>query len=217
MQATALWPGRNRASDGLLPSRQHYASNPDSDHNNGYAFDLTHDPEHGVDCAKLSRYVMNDPRTKYVIFNREIWSRVRAREGWRRYTGTNPHTKHMHVSILPGHGGDVSAWWTRIEQPAEPAVRKPPPPEPKKPTPTPTVTWERRLVGSLPLLKRGAKGPAVKTVQALLVARGHVVGIDGDFGAKTDSAVRQFQTIRLGRSAADGVVGPVTYTKLLGL
>jgi hypothetical protein len=50
-QATALYPKRNRLSDGLLPSSAHIKQSPNSDHNTGLAVDLTHDPKNGVDCG----------------------------------------------------------------------------------------------------------------------------------------------------------------------
>jgi hypothetical protein len=50
-QATALKPKRKKASDGLLPSRAHVKQNPNSDHNSGFAVDITHDPVNGIDCA----------------------------------------------------------------------------------------------------------------------------------------------------------------------
>ena len=75
-----------------------------SDHNDGNAFDLTHDPTHGVDCGVLSRLVINDNRVTYVISNRQIYNRARVAEGWRPYTGLNPHNRHMHVSIRPLRG-----------------------------------------------------------------------------------------------------------------
>lgn len=95
-QATRLWPKRRRTSDGLLPSRKHVAQNPNSDHNDGYAADLSHDPANGVDCEVLFRRWRDDPRVEYLIWNRRIWSRSR---GERDYTGGNPHDKHIHVSI----------------------------------------------------------------------------------------------------------------------
>ena len=95
-QATRLWPKRRRSSDGLLPSAAHVAQNPNSDHNDGYAFDLSHSPEHGVDCNVLFRRWRDDPRVEYLIWDRKIWSKSR---GERAYTGPNPHTSHIHVSI----------------------------------------------------------------------------------------------------------------------
>ena len=48
-QATAHFPKRKKASDGLLPSKAHVHQNPNSDHNSGYAVDITHDPKNGID------------------------------------------------------------------------------------------------------------------------------------------------------------------------
>ncbi len=106
--ATARWGSRNRASDGIMGDARHQART--SDHNLGNAFDLTHDPTNGVDCERLSRLVINDPRVTYVIWNHQIYNRARASEGWRAYTGSNPHTHHMHVSIRAASRADTSDW-----------------------------------------------------------------------------------------------------------
>jgi hypothetical protein len=116
-QATALWPKRKKASDGLLPSSAHLAKSPNSDHNTGLAVDLTHDPEGGVDCAKLFEEFKEDPRVAYLIFNKKIWSRKLAKSGNRVYTGSNPHTKHLHISINPDTAGDTSPWFWWMNQP----------------------------------------------------------------------------------------------------
>ena len=111
--ATQRWPNRNRASDGIMGDPAHRARK--SDHNTGDAFDLTHDPANGVDCGKLSRDVTADARAKYVIWNREIWSRSKAAQGWRAYNGANPHTKHMHVSIIAAQRTSMLPWpWTIV-------------------------------------------------------------------------------------------------------
>lgn len=34
-----------------------------------------------------------------VIWNRRIWTWARRSEGWRRYTGRNPHTDHVHADL----------------------------------------------------------------------------------------------------------------------
>jgi hypothetical protein len=64
-----------------------------------------------VDCAVLSRLVLKDKRVTYVIYNREIYSKARAAEGWRKYTGDNPHTKHMHVSVKASLRTDNTTPW----------------------------------------------------------------------------------------------------------
>lgn len=67
------------------------------------------------------------------------------------------------------------------------------------------------------MLKRGMKGADVRTLQAALIAYGFscgAAGADGDFGAGTEAALKQFQTrYSLG---ADGIAGKGTWGKLLG-
>ena len=116
-QATALQPKRKRASDGLLPSAAHIKQSPDSDHNTGYAVDLTHDPKNGIDCAVIFEKFKEDPRVKYLIFNGKIWSKEKSKLGNRRYTGSNPHNKHLHVSIESTMGADTSPWFWWMNQP----------------------------------------------------------------------------------------------------
>ena len=107
-QATALWPRRKKASDGLLPSSAHINQNPNSDHNTGLAVDITHDPKHGVDCAELFVKLRDDKRVLYLIFNGRIWLKG---EGEKKYTGPNPHVKHLHISIQKKYGADTSPWF----------------------------------------------------------------------------------------------------------
>jgi hypothetical protein len=116
-QATAISPGRKKASDGLLPSAAHIKQSPTSDHNTGYAVDLTHDPESGVDCSDIFEKLKEDKRVNYLIFNKKIWSKDKARLGNRPYTGSNPHTKHLHISINNGYGDDTSPWFWWMNQP----------------------------------------------------------------------------------------------------
>ena len=70
-------------------------------------------------------------------------------------------------------------------------------------------------VNSFYTVKKGCKGGAVRRLQTWLVDLGFDIGnsgCDGDFGNKTDAAVRQFQAnYALG---VDGVVGQKTWTAL---
>lgn len=116
-QATAIWTKRSTASDGLLPSPAHVQQNPNSDHNSGLAVDLTHDPAHGVDCAVLFEHLKEDPRVEYLIHNRKIWSRDKWKAGNRPYTGSNPHQKHLHISIIADKANDTSPWFWWVNQP----------------------------------------------------------------------------------------------------
>lgn len=107
-QATALRPKRKKASDGLLPSAAHLKQSPNSDHNTGFAVDLTHDPVNGIDCFDIFEKLKSDPRVKYLIFTGKIWS---VKNGESRYTGSNPHNKHLHISIKDNCGNDTSPWF----------------------------------------------------------------------------------------------------------
>jgi hypothetical protein len=113
-QATAIAPSRMKASDGLLPSKAHIRQNPNSDHNSGFAVDLTHDPKHSIDCAVIFKELQKDPRVKYLIFNHRIWS---PQQGVDIYTGSNPHTKHIHISINDKCGNDTSPWFAWLNKP----------------------------------------------------------------------------------------------------
>jgi hypothetical protein len=116
-QATALAPKRKKVSDGLLPSAAHRKANPTSDHNTGLAVDLTHDPAHGIDCAVIFEKLKEDARVKYLIFQGKIWSKEKSKLGNRRYTGNNPHNKHLHISIESAMGADTSPWFWWMNQP----------------------------------------------------------------------------------------------------
>ena len=116
-QATALSPGRKKASDGLLPTAQHLKANPNSDHNTGLAVDLTHDPKKGINCNVIFEKLKEDERVKYLIWRGKIWSRERRKEGNRKYTGNNPHVKHLHISINDTHADDTSPWFWWMNQP----------------------------------------------------------------------------------------------------
>ena len=116
-QATALRPLRSKASDGLLPSLAHQKQNPSSDHNTGFAVDLTHDKLGGIDCNEIFEKIKQDKRVKYIIFNGRIWSPDRRGEGNRPYDGSNQHKHHLHISIKETCGDDTSPWFPWLGKP----------------------------------------------------------------------------------------------------
>jgi len=118
-QATAHWPKRKKASDGLLPSKAHVHQNPNSDHNSGFAVDLTDDVKNGVNCAVIYSELQKDKRVKYLIFKGKIWS---EKTGENVYSGINQHNKHLHISIKEGCGDDTSPWFGWM--PAPKAIAK---------------------------------------------------------------------------------------------
>ncbi len=84
----------------------------------------------------------------------------------------------------------------------------PPPTPPTPPTP-PGPPQEFHC----PILRLGAVGPAVRFLQRLLKEKGFYNGVvDGDFGGRTERAVRQFQ--RQQGLAVTGVVNEATWRAL---
>lgn len=174
-QIDAAHPSRRKDSDGTIGDAAHASRT--SDHNPWVqdagvgvvtAMDITHDPAGGVDSYALADLLRQrrDPRIKYVISNRRIFSsQVNAWE-WRPYTGINPHDHHVHVSVLSdkAHYDDTTAW--SIAGTAAPAA-------PAQST-----------------LQKGSTGPDVQLLQHLLQ-----IPADGVFGDATEAAVRAFQGV----------------------
>ena len=65
----------------------------------------------------------------------------------------------------------------------------------------------------MPLVKKGSKGDAVKKLQEILNGKGYKLTVDGDFGEKTDAAVRAYQ--KANHLTVDGEVGEKTWASLL--
>src|SRR3989442_4090963 len=61
--------------------------------------------------------------------------------------------------------------------------------------------------------KRTDSGPKVKLIQEWLSLNGFQLTSDGDFGAATEFAVKQFQA-KAGLTQ-DGIVGPLTFARLI--
>lgn len=106
--ADARWPTRRRQSDGILGDAAHQRR--PSDHNLGNAVDITHDVASGCVGQLLSEIAVQDDRVTYVIWQRRIYSRSRAAEGWRPYAGKNPHTAHVHISVRADRREDARPW-----------------------------------------------------------------------------------------------------------
>lgn len=78
----------------------------------------------------------------------------------------------------------------------------------------PKYKEEKKMLKTLPLLKKGDKGFAVVALQHLLMLRGVVTfyNVDGVFGDKTEQAVKDFQQAR--GIYPDGMVGAKTWPAL---
>ena len=70
----------------------------------------------------------------------------------------------------------------------------------------------------IPMVQKGSEGKTVKALQILLIGYGYSCGsygADGDFGSATKKAVIAYQ--KANGLEDDGVVGPLTWAKLLGV
>ena len=65
----------------------------------------------------------------------------------------------------------------------------------------------------MPLIKNGSKGDAVRKLQEMLNDKGYKLTVDGDFGAKTDAAVKAYQ--KANHLEVDGEVGEKTWASLM--
>lgn len=198
-QVNEFAPNRSKISDGTIGDAAHASRkshhNPDSE---GFVrgLDITHDLKHNVDGNLLAEEIIRskDVRLDYIIWNRQICS---GPEGpspwmWRKYTGTNPHTKHVHISVRGGaHRTSIKPWIIDLGSSGQ------------APQEIPTY----------PVLAKGTKGPDVERLQNLLNKHGAGINPDSDFGPKTRDAVRAFQ--RKKGLVVDGIVGPYTWEKLL--
>lgn len=117
-QIDEAWPNRSKLSDGTIGDPRH--SPLSSDHNPDAsnvvrAIDITHDPAHGVDCADITKALVEsqDVRIKYIIWRGQIVSGNLGPHpwSWRIYTGSNPHDKHFHLSVVADTRADRDALW----------------------------------------------------------------------------------------------------------
>lgn len=198
LQINALSPNRDKSSDGGLGDEAH-RSRP-SDHNPnakgvGTARDFTHDPAHGIDSEKLAEALLatRDPRIKYVISNNKIASGSAGPSPWqwRKYTGSNPHNKHVHISVLANKADEDKQWdlsGLKITSDHHAAP----------------------VIPQRPVLRLGSRGQDVIDLHTLLNKNG--VPISAEFDQETKDAVKKFQVNH--QLVADGIVGKYTWDKL---
>jgi hypothetical protein len=119
-QADDAYPDRKRDSDGTIGDSKHSARKSDhnADPDSGYvrALDLDADFDKQASTAayvadQIRTLAKSDKRIAYVIFNRKIAS-PRSFWKWRKYTGVNPHTSHIHISFTKA--GDTDSKFFNI-------------------------------------------------------------------------------------------------------
>ena len=84
--------------------------------------------------------------------------------------------------------------------------------------PIPATAKKGDFTMEMRVLKNGCKGDDVRALQILLIGNGYTCGgwgADGNFGAATETAVRNYQKAE--RLQVDGKAGPETMRSLLGV
>jgi hypothetical protein len=199
-QFNEQFPKRKKSADGTVGDAAHASRS--SDHNPHVkdagvgvvtALDITHDPANGLDAHAIARYMAGkkDQRIKYIISNGQICSSTTSPWAWRKYTGSNKHTSHVHWSVRPTKSlYDSTTRWDIGKGGGD--------------TPGADDSPAAR-----PILRRGSKGEWVRVLQRLLFS----TAVDGDFGPNTERSVKIFQ-LEEGSLNVDGIVGPLTWTAL---
>lgn len=209
------WPRRDRGSDGWIGDTSHKLSgmpeNGGSDHNPNRrgvvnAVDIDVD---GIDPVKLVASLIRHPAVNYVIYNRRIWSRTYGFHA-RAYNGSNPHTKHVHVSLRQAVSAEnTDTPWGVLGGGTVIVPATHPPASANEPS------WAQRLAAALPVLRKSKTARrSVRKAQALLNLAAANLKVDGFMGDKTVTAVRVYQRHR--NLTADGVIGPKTWSSLAG-
>lgn len=217
----ARFPTRDRASDGGIGDARHATQT--SDHNPWFgpaadgkmlvtARDYTHDPAAGLDMHVLTDQLQasRDPRLKYVIFDRWLMDTRPNFNPWRwvRYLGANPHTTHMHVSVMPNLAlADDRRPWTLplfgdLPLPA-------PAPEPPPGGPLPAVAVGTRALTLTTPFTRGTDVLALQRVLTRWYPSLPPLELDGVYGPATMARVRVLQQ-RAGITV-DGIAGRQTF------
>lgn len=193
-----LFPGRDHTSDGWIGDAAHQLRTSDHNPNGRDIVDAIDIDKDGVHAPTIMAAAILHPATNYVIHNRRIMDRDKGRGEARVFTGSNPHTGHIHWSIRQTVESEQN------QTPHTLIVAAP--------------SW--------PTLRHGPvayANPSVMELQAILNGHGYGLVVDGWFGSKTLAAVRAFQAAHRVRKSVlpsgqgDGIVGPYTRAALWGL
>lgn len=174
-EANRIAPRRSQRSDGSIGDAAHRSRKSDHNPSGGYvdAIDLTHDPRGGFDAHGWAEVIARrgDPRLSYIISRRRIHNPGRDAPGrWRPHSGSNPHDRHIHVSVLDAGRFDTRPWLIAGSMPSAPV----PPPAPRPPsTPSEEDDDMAKLIRSDP-----AQGGTGAVIAVSGVLRMHVHSTD---------------------------------------
>lgn len=113
-QVNNLAPNRSKRSDGTIGDAAHAATKSDHNPDAGgivRALDITHDPAGGLDVGALAAAIVasRDRRVKYLIYDRRVIGQKHWT--WTPYAGADPHTSHLHLSVVADDRANSTAPW----------------------------------------------------------------------------------------------------------
>jgi hypothetical protein len=94
-----------------------------SEHKEGRAWDWMVTPSNPASTALLNWLLATDASGNkhamarrlgimYMIFNKKMWRAYKPSSGWLPYTGSNPHTDHVHFSFSWNGANKKTSFWT---------------------------------------------------------------------------------------------------------
>lgn len=213
--------GKSRPNDGTIGDQAHAARssehNPDNDpdpmpHGAVSAIDVYTDAngKTWISDAQFDRFLavlQKDSRVWYVIHKGHIWSRTHGFEK-REYDGANPHTTHVHISLMQTKAAhDSTASWKikGIKAGAD----------------SPTVP-PLKLVKLEGNVRPGARAAQVPLLKQLLITAGYAEGDITDplstvYGRGAEESVNRFHKANPKFSSSpqfDGAIGPKGFEEL---
>ena len=138
----------------------------------------------------------------YIIWNKKMWRAYAPERGWAAYTGSSPHTDHIHFTFTWDGAYRRTSWWTgRAVTTIDPG------PKPALPTPTSNPTTPSAVYT---LLVQGSTGADVALAQ-------RVIGVpaDGQFGPVTLAALKAWQAAN--RVPVTGKLDAATWARMVAL
>lgn len=205
------WPNRSKSSDGTIGDRAHSARKSDHNPNSRGSVNALDITAKGVDVARIIAVAKKHPSVRYIIYNRTIMNRDIGHFKPRHYSGSNPHTAHVHISIYQRASAenDTRSWGLASTSTKAPAPRKTGGKAPK--FPLPKGHWYG-VESKNPKNHSGywAKDrPGIKQWQSQMRKRGWRITADGYFGKNSRRVCKQFQKEKGLR--VDGGVGIDTW------
>lgn len=112
------WSNRDKASDGWIGNAAHQATKSDHNAESDGSVDAIDIDVDGIDVAAVLAAAIGHEATAYVIYNRQITSRnMSGGLGvWHPYTGSSPHTEHIHVSSRDSYERSTKPWFPIVRE-----------------------------------------------------------------------------------------------------